>query len=79
MSETYYLIEAPGRRWLAFKFSAGACRAFWTEDATVAFRICTKEQADDFRSWMRDADPQRYAFEANLGPAVVTEHMNVED
>ncbi len=23
MSKTYWLIEAPGHRWLAFKFSAG--------------------------------------------------------
>ncbi len=77
MSKTYWLIEAPGLRWLSF--GGNGSWPHWTADATIALAFHSKSQAEEFLTWMRSADPQRYAFEANLGPAVVTEHMNVED
>ncbi len=71
--KTYWLIEAPGQRWLAF-----AGWPYWTTNAAEAFAMCHKDQAEAFLNWVRVSDPRRFSFESSLAPAFISEHMNVE-
>lgn len=83
-----WLIEAPGRKYLAVQRLTSSASFEWTEDHDKALAFRSKEQADDMMTALRQMDRlhdsydnggkltwgKLFAFEPTLGNAQPVEH-----
>ena len=74
MSEFVWLIEAPGPQYLRTRNIGHYPDFAWTNDASKAIRLYSKEQADGLMMAIRPLVPALFAFELTLGNAQVREH-----
>lgn len=77
MNEVAWLIEAPGRRYLAARKLSGY-QFHWTTDHLKALRFCKEDQADLAMMALRELDPSLFEFERTLGNATPIEHAWVD-
>jgi len=73
-TDYFWLIEAPGQRYLSAVKIGNAYAFKWTEDYLRALRFCNSEQADLTMMALRQLDPELFGFAKTLGDAKPTEH-----
>lgn len=69
-----WLIEAPGRCYLATRRIGHHPDFFWTTDHTKALRFFSEEQADGAAMSIRALAPALWAFAANVGESKIVQH-----
>lgn len=73
MSTHAWLVEAPGRHYLAARYLGGH-EFYWTRDPIAALRFYNEAQADAAMMALRELAPALFGFALTLGDARPVEH-----